>query len=269
MGSTRGLYNGIPSPPEVMSKSMNISQSETKLTDSGSQAASGPTLQGKPSYVSTVRNGLPFPPPLAPPFHPGHYDVPYSRELPYQLMAVAASSPVVRLGPPLEYGPPPPGLRSGLSKKKKEDARRESYLKDSANPYCNPTSRYAPEVMQYPKAPPEGSIQRTRTSFRNHEHDFSSPRYPDTGDSRGEPLLNLEPELPLYERGTPITPSALLPTQNQSKDVIGVRSVNNGNSTVLSTNPLPLHLSLPGDSQALATSSNTCKSIYRFSSPLD
>jgi hypothetical protein len=53
MGSTRRLDDDTPrppSPPDVMSKSTNISQSKTKLTDSGShRATSGPTPQGRPS----------------------------------------------------------------------------------------------------------------------------------------------------------------------------------------------------------------------------
>ena len=45
-----------PSSPEVMSKSTNISQSKTKLTDSGShQATSGPTLQGRSSYATIAK----------------------------------------------------------------------------------------------------------------------------------------------------------------------------------------------------------------------
>jgi hypothetical protein len=58
-------------------------------------------------------------------------------------------------------------------------------------------------------------------------------------------------------------PSGLVPTQNQPRDVIRVRSINNGNLIVFSsTNCWPRHQSLRGDSQALATvtPSNTCKS---------
>jgi hypothetical protein len=239
MGSTRGPYNDTPSPPEVMSKSTNISQSETKLTDSGSHATSGPTRQGELSYVSTAGDDLSF----GPTFHREYFDYDYG----------GCPQAEIRFGPPLEYGPPPPGLRSGLSKKKeKEDAHRENRLKDSANAYRNPTTRYAPEVMQYPKATPEGSVQRTHSSF--HEHDSSAPRLLDTGDSRLEEGSFLNSAPPSDRRETPITPpSALLPTQNQRKPVIGVTNIN---STVPST-PWPLP---QGGPQTLATSSYTCKS---------
>jgi hypothetical protein len=227
MGSTRGPYNDTPSPPEVMSKSTNISQTaETKLTDSGSHATSGPTRQGELSYVSTAGDDLSF----GPTFHREYFDHDLEQA-------------TTRFGLPLEYGPPPPGLRSGLSKKKeKEDTHRENRLKNSTNAYRDPTTRYAPEVMQYPKAIPEDSVRRTHSSF--HEHDSSAPRLLDTGDSRSEegPSLNSVP--PLDRRETPITPpSALLSTQNQRKPVIGV------------TNIMP-----QGGPQTLATSSNTCKS---------
>ena len=242
MGSTRGPYNDTPSPPEVMSKSTNVSQSETKSTDSGSHATSGPTRQGELSYVSTAGDDLSF----GPTFQREHFD--FSS---YALMNRYCSANI-RSGPPLEYGPPPPGLRSGLSKKEKEDAHRENRLKNSANAYRNPTTRYAPEVMQYPKATPEDSVQRTHSSF--HEHDSSTPRLLDTGDSRLEEGSSLNSAPPLDRRETPITPpSAFLPTQNQRKPVIGVTNIN---STVPST-PWPLPL---GGPQTLATSSYTCKS---------
>jgi hypothetical protein len=244
MDFTRGPYNDTPPPLEFMSKSTNISQSETKLTDLGShwKATRGPTEQGTPSYASTAMDAHSFGPTL-------HLD--------YDL--ITWGSPC-RLGPPLEYGPPPPGLRSGLSKKEKKDARRENRLKDSANPYRNPTTSYTPYAMQYPTASPESSVQRMHSSFHNHEHDSSAPRLPDTGDSRGEegPSLNSAPPLDGWE--APIAPSVLPPTQNQPKHVIGVRSVNNLNLTVASTNPLPLPPSHPGEPQILATSSNTCNS---------
>ena len=249
MGSTRGPYNDTPSPPEVMSKSTNISQSETKLTDSGFHAASGPTLQGELSYVSTAGDDLSF----GPTFQREYFD--YSGYADAEILAERLCAET-RFGPPLEYGPPPPGLRSGLSKKEKEVAHRKNRLKDSANAYRNPTTRYAPEVMQYPEATPEGPVQRTHSSF--HEHDDSiAPRLLDTGDSRLEegPSLNSAP--PLDRRETPITrftpPSVFLPTQNQRKPVIGATNIN---STVPST-PWPLP---QGGAQTLATSSYTCKS---------
>jgi hypothetical protein len=62
MDNTRELDDDTPqhpSPPNVMSKSTNLSPSETKLTDSGShRPTSGPTLQGRPSYVTMTRNAL-------------------------------------------------------------------------------------------------------------------------------------------------------------------------------------------------------------------
>lgn len=151
---------------------------------------------------------------------------------------------VSRDGPPLEYGPPPPGLRSGLSKKEKKDTRRKNR---HAEP--NPTTSHAQDALQYPKASPESSVQRTHSSF--HEHDSGAPRLLDTSNSRGEvgPSSNSAPPLE-----TPITPpSALLPTQNQHKHVIGVTNIN---STVPST-PWPLP---QGEPQTLAMSSYTCKS---------
>jgi hypothetical protein len=83
-------------------------------------------------------------------------------------------------------GPPPPGLRREFLKKEKEvaqgretkdkDKRHKNRLKDSANTEPNPTTSYAPAVMQYPKASSESSVQRTHSSFRDHEHDSSAPR---------------------------------------------------------------------------------------------
>jgi len=48
-----------PSPPDVMSKSTDISQSKTKSTDSGSrQATSTQTSQGRLSYAAMARKAL-------------------------------------------------------------------------------------------------------------------------------------------------------------------------------------------------------------------
>jgi hypothetical protein len=172
-----------------------------------------------------------------------------------------------RRGRPLEDGLPPPGLRSELSKKEKEGAqgretkekeveRRRNRLKDSADTEPNPTTSYAPDVMQ-PKASPESSVQRTHSSFHDHERDSSAPRLPDTSDSRGKVGPSSDSAPPLDRRETPITPSsASISTQNQPKHVVGVRSINDGNSTISSTIPLPRPPSLPGDSQSLATSSD-------------
>ena len=159
-----------------------------------------------------------------------------------------------RDGLPLEYGPPPPGLRSGPSKNEKEYARRKNALKANANAYRNSTTNYASGVMQYPKTSRESFVKRM--SYRNRKHDSSAPRLPGTGDSRGEegPSSNSAP--PLDRRETPITPpSASLPTQNQRKHVIGV-TTRNINSTVPNASwPLP-----QGDPQTRTTSSYTCKS---------
>ena len=55
-----------------------------------------------------------------------------------------------RAGPPLEDGPPPPGLRRGLLKKEK-DARLENCLKDSGNSEPNPiTSSPSIQVFDRP-----------------------------------------------------------------------------------------------------------------------
>ena len=143
-----------------------------------------------------------------------------------------------RVGPPLEDGPPPPGLRRGLLKKEKEDARRESRLKLSANAEPNPTTSYTPNIIQYLKAFLKSSVQRTYSSFRSREYDSGAPHLPDTSDSRGKvgPSSNSTP--PLGRRETPTTHSSeSLLTQNQPKHVIGVHSVN---SIVPSTNPWPL-----------------------------
>jgi hypothetical protein len=247
----RGPYDDTPLG---MSKSTNISQSETKLTDLGTQATSGPTLQVRPSYVSTATNGLPF----LPLFHPERYDFPYSYPYSYEEPQPQGE---FRVGPPLEHGPPPPGLRSGLSKKKKEDARPSENRLTNVEP--KPTTSYAPDVTQYPKASPDSFVQRMYSSFRSHKHDSSAPRLPDMGDSRGEEGPSSNSAQPLDERETPTTPpSALLRTQNQRKHVVGVKNIN---STVPST-PLPLPA---GDPQTHATSSNTSPAMLNAPSYLE
>ena len=135
-------------------------------------------------------------------------------------------------------GPPPPGLRRGLLKKEKEDARRESRLKLSVKPEPNPTTSYTPNIIQYLKASLKSSVQWTYSSFRSREYDSGAPHLPDTSDSRGKvgPSSNSTP--PLGRREPPTTHSSeSLLTQNQPKHVIGVHSVN---SIVPSTNPWPL-----------------------------
>ncbi|KAF8465830.1 hypothetical protein DFH94DRAFT_349446 [Russula ochroleuca] len=106
----------------------------------------------------------------------------------------------IRVGQPLGDGLPPPGLRGGLSKgekegaqvretEEKEDEHQKDRLMDSANAGSDPTTSYAPEVMQYPKLYPESSVRRTHSSFRDHEHDSSAAAaapLPDTSDSRGK-----------------------------------------------------------------------------------
>lgn len=55
----RNVSTMSPSPPEVMSKSSTISQSETKLTDSGlRRETSGPLPQGRPSNTTMPRDAL-------------------------------------------------------------------------------------------------------------------------------------------------------------------------------------------------------------------
>jgi hypothetical protein len=49
-----------PTPPDITSKSTNISQSKVNLTDSGlHRASSRPTLQGRPSYATIARDAPP------------------------------------------------------------------------------------------------------------------------------------------------------------------------------------------------------------------
>jgi hypothetical protein len=114
----------------------------------------------------------------------------------------------------------------------------ENRLKDSANAEPNSTTGYAADVLHYIKASP------------------------DMSDSRGEVGQSSNSTLSLDRGESRITPSsASVPTQNQPEGVIGLRPINNTNSTVSSTNPCPRPQSLPGDSQALATvTSSTCKS---------
>jgi hypothetical protein len=48
-----------PTSPDVLSKSTKMSQSKSKLADSGShQATSGPTLQGRSSYAPIARKAV-------------------------------------------------------------------------------------------------------------------------------------------------------------------------------------------------------------------
>ncbi|KAF8476365.1 hypothetical protein DFH94DRAFT_109557 [Russula ochroleuca] len=134
-----------------------------------------------------------------------------------------------RTGRPLTDGPPPPGLRRGLSKREKEDTQdretkkkdkgHKNRLKDSVNAEP-PTTTYAPEVMHYPKIAPESSVQRTHSSFRDHKHDSSAARLPVTSDSQGKvgPPSNSVPALD--RRETPITPSASVSTQNQPRHAV-------------------------------------------------
>jgi hypothetical protein len=62
MDDTNGPDNDTtrsPSPPDVMSKSTNISQSKTKSTNSGPRQASGAqTFQGRPSYAAMATKAL-------------------------------------------------------------------------------------------------------------------------------------------------------------------------------------------------------------------
>lgn len=59
MDSIREPDDNTPSLPDVIAKTMIISQSKSKLTDSGSyQANSGPTLQGRPPHELTAWNAL-------------------------------------------------------------------------------------------------------------------------------------------------------------------------------------------------------------------
>jgi hypothetical protein len=91
---------------------------------------------------------------------------------------------------------PPPGLQKEFLKRDKqgaqgqetkdEDKRQKVRLKDPAKAEPNPTTSYDPEVMQYSKVSPEGSVQQTHTSFCDQEHDYSAPRLRDTSDSQGE-----------------------------------------------------------------------------------
>jgi hypothetical protein len=236
----RGPYDDTPLG---MSKSTNISQSETKLTDSGSQATSGPTLQARSSYSSTASWNGPL---FLPLFHLEHSDLPYGR---YVQGTVPCAE--FRIGPPLEHGPPPPGLRSGLSKKDIEDARPNENRLTNVEP--KPTTSYAPDVTQYPKASPDSFVQRVYSSFRSHKHDSSAPRLPDMGDFRGDEGPSSNSAQPSDGRETPTTPpSALLPTQNQRKHVIGVQNVN----LTVPSSPWPLPA---GDPETHATPSNTCK----------
>jgi hypothetical protein len=59
MDSTREPDDNTSLPPDVIAKSLNISQSKSKLTDSGSyQANNGPTPQGRPSQEFAAGNAL-------------------------------------------------------------------------------------------------------------------------------------------------------------------------------------------------------------------
>ena len=111
----------------------------------------------------------------------------------------------------------------------------ENRPKDSANAEPNSATDFAANVIQYLKA------------------------LPDTSESRGRMGRSSNSALSLESPVTP--PCGLVPTQNQPKDVIRVRSINDGNSTVTRTNLWPRHQSLLGDLQALATVtySNTCR----------
>jgi hypothetical protein len=101
-----------------------------------------------------------------------------------------------RIGRPIEDGLPPPGLRRELSNKGKEGARgRETKqkqdknrLKDSARPDAEPkpTISSVLDVMEYQKSSPESFVQRTHSSFCDHEHDSNALRLPDVSDSRGK-----------------------------------------------------------------------------------
>ncbi|KAF8476350.1 hypothetical protein DFH94DRAFT_694995 [Russula ochroleuca] len=95
-----------------------------------------------------------------------------------------------RVGPPLEGGPPPPGLRRGLLKKEKVDARRGNRLKLSANAEPNSTTSYTPNAIQYLKASLKGFVQRTYTSLRSREYDSSAPHFPDSSNPRGKAVLS-------------------------------------------------------------------------------
>ena len=96
----------------------------------------------------------------------------------------------------MSSGHPPPGLQKEFLKRDKqgaqgqetkdEDKRQKDRLKDPANAEPNPTTSYAPEVMQYSKVSREGFVQQTHSSVRDQEHDYSAPRLPDTSDSQGE-----------------------------------------------------------------------------------
>jgi hypothetical protein len=135
---------------------------------------------------------------------------------------------------------------------------RENRLEDSANAEPNPTTSHTLDVILYLKPPQESSGQLTY-SHRSREYDFSTSRLPqaDTSDFRGKVGRSSNSKPPLSRRETPITPSsALVSTRNQPKDVIRVRSINNSNSTVSSTDSWPGPSNLPDDSKPFATSSD-------------
>ena len=159
-----------------------------------------------------------------------------------------------RVSRPLEDGPPPPRLRTQLSRKEKEVSSRKGRLRDSANAESNPMTTSTSSVLQYPEAPPKSSAQPTY--YYTHEHDLTMPLLSDTNNSGGGVGWSSKSAPPLGKTETPITPSAaLIPTQYQS-DVIRACPINSRNLTVSISNPCSQPPRLPGDSQALAISSD-------------
>jgi hypothetical protein len=191
MDSTRGPDNDTPSPPDAMSKSMNISQSKSKLTDSGSyQVTSSPTLQGRPSYVSTNRNPL----------------------VDEHLNNAASSNSTTASGEPLQREPHPsdnqmtaiPGVPSGDRQAITE--RRDASQFDIGSDVRPPASQVSPHIVAAlppviltsgPQLWPPFDADNTQsvTPRRGRRESY-------TARGRGEPV-DTEPKWVMYRRMEP------------------------------------------------------------------
>jgi hypothetical protein len=162
--------------------------------------------------------------------HPGVLDTQEISSIPNTItsgdlhdgLVLGERTALTRALPPLEDGPPPPGLRGGRRKKhtkkaqcpemkEKEDTRRhrcrENRPKDSANAEFDPTTGYALDVIPYVKSLPESSIQRKFPFFRRPKNASSTPRHlPDTRDSQGKVGRSPSSASPLNRRDPPIYP---------------------------------------------------------------
>jgi hypothetical protein len=84
---------------------------------------------------------------------------------------------------------PPPALERKERKRVMVHEECENRLENSADaePNPNPTTSSSPDIVQDSKAPLEGSVQQTYSSYHSHEPDSSAPYGPYLPNSRMDP----------------------------------------------------------------------------------